>query len=135
MHIKNVFVPHFLSTHRTWLIHYDYHCGIALYNLVTNNTMSDEIREHMQWFLDNKINYGSPKYLFRFAVAVTIGVNFFLIGWSALSTTTYYYGIVFMYLGFIVISIGITKKLRELNDDFAIRSFVQKHNVLGSITL
>jgi hypothetical protein len=120
---NNVFLVTFLALYivRTWLIHYDYHSGIALHNLVTNPDMSDDVREHMQWFMDNKVNYGSPKYLIRFTFAMILVINLFFIAWSALSPVSFIYGMVLIYIGFVLVCISITNKLVELNDTFVIR--------------
>lgn len=121
--LNNLFSIGFLALYiqRAWLIHYDYHSGVALYNLVTNPGLDDERREHLQWFIDNKTNYGSPKYLFRFTIIVVFTINFFLIGWSAISEKTFVYGCIALYSILIFIAMGVTSKLTKLDDNFFIR--------------
>eukprot|EP01084_Bolivina_argentea_P146630 256688_1 len=105
---------------RAWLIHFDFHSCVALVNLVLNPELSEQQCEHLQWFLDNKINYGSPKYLTRFMFIMITTINLFLLGWSLLSENTFIYAIICTYVTLIIISISITKHLRVLDDNFFI---------------
>ena len=75
----------------------------------------------LQWFLDNKRNYGSPRYLTRFTIAMVVIINLFMLGWSLISETTFVYAMIFLYAVLIVVSIGITRHITLLDDNFFIR--------------
>jgi len=126
--LNNVFGTGFLSLFllRAWLVHFDYHSGVALTNLKgphSLDAMTDEQRAHWQWFLDNKRanTYGAPKYVQRFTFAMVCGVNLFLFGWSLLSETSFIYGMVAIWAALIIVAIGITRHLTLIDDHFFIR--------------
>ena len=88
---------------------------------MSNPGLKDHQREHLQWFLDNKRNYGSPRYLTKFTIAMVLIINLFMLGWSLISEGTFVYGMIFMYAVLIVVSIGITRHITLLDDNFFIR--------------
>lgn len=110
-----------ININRAWLVHFDFHSGVALANLVSNPGLKDHQREHLQWFLDNKRNYGSPRYLTKFTIAMVLIINLFMLGWSLISEDTFVYGMIFIYAVLIVVSIGITRHITLLDDNFFIR--------------
>eukprot|EP01084_Bolivina_argentea_P303932 524833_1 len=121
--LNNLFGTTFLGLFllRAWLIHFDFHSGVALANLVSNPDLKQNHKEHLQWFLDNKRNYGSPKYLTQFTFAMIIIINLFMLGWSLISEKTFMYGMIFIYAILIIVSIGITRHITLLDDNFFIR--------------
>jgi len=121
--LNNIFGTTYLALFllRAWLVHFDFHSGVALANLVSNPDLKDHQREHLQWFLDNKRNYGSPKYLTRFTIAMVVIINLFMLGWSLISEVTFVYAMIFLYAVLIVVSIGITRHITLLDDNFFIR--------------
>ena len=94
---------------------------MALANLVSNPNLKDTQREHLQWFLDNKRNYGSPKYLTKFTIAMVVILNLFMLAWSLISETTYIYAMICLYAVLVVIAVGITRHITLLDDHFFIR--------------
>eukprot|EP00485_Elphidium_margaritaceum_P000808 CAMPEP_0202689220 /NCGR_PEP_ID=MMETSP1385-20130828/4528_1 /ASSEMBLY_ACC=CAM_ASM_000861 /TAXON_ID=933848 /ORGANISM="Elphidium margaritaceum" /LENGTH=452 /DNA_ID=CAMNT_0049344323 /DNA_START=105 /DNA_END=1463 /DNA_ORIENTATION=- len=121
--LNNVFAIGFLAAFilRAWLVHYDYHSGLALTNLVSNSEIDEEQRSIYQWFLDNKRNYGAPKYMTRFAISMTVIINLFMLGWSLISPASFVFGMICIYAVLVVIAVGITTKIRILlNDNFFI---------------
>ncbi len=48
-------------------------------------------------------------------------INLFMLGWSLISETTFVYGMIFIYAVLIVVSIGITRHITLLDDNFFIR--------------
>lgn len=121
--LNNLFGTTFLGLFllRAWIVHYDYSSGMALANLVSNPDLQEEQKAHLQWFLDNKRNYGSPKYMTRFTLAMVLIVNFFLLLWSLIAETSFVYGMVFIYAVLIITAIGITRHITLLDDNFFIR--------------
>eukprot|EP01083_Nonionella_stella_P293798 999122_1 len=120
--LNNLFGTTFLGLFllRAWLIHFDFHSGVALANLVSNPDLKQNHKEHLQWFLDNKRNYGSPKYLTRFTFAMVFGINLFMLIWSLIAPASFMYAMVFIYAVIIIISISVTRHFTVVNDNFFI---------------
>eukprot|EP00484_Ammonia_sp_Unknown_P000584 CAMPEP_0197022166 /NCGR_PEP_ID=MMETSP1384-20130603/3063_1 /TAXON_ID=29189 /ORGANISM="Ammonia sp." /LENGTH=462 /DNA_ID=CAMNT_0042450145 /DNA_START=20 /DNA_END=1408 /DNA_ORIENTATION=+ len=121
--LNNVFGIGYLALFllRAWIVHFDFHSGVALANLVSNPDLKPHQKEHLQWFLDNKRNYGSPKYLTRFTLAMVVILNLFMLGWSLISPSTFVYAMIMIYAVLIVVAIGITRHITLLDDNFFIR--------------
>src|SRR5688500_6226303 len=92
-----------------------------MYILATNMALNEEEIVHFKWFLNNKNTYGATNYLYCFTIIMLLCINFFLIGWCIISFSTFYYMLVFVYIGLILISIGITNKITVIDDQLLTR--------------
>eukprot|EP01084_Bolivina_argentea_P303933 524834_1 len=120
--LNNLFGTTFLGLFllRAWLVHFDFNSGKALVELIVNPELKAEHKEPLQWFLDNKRNYGSPKYLTRFTFAMVFGINLFMLIWSLIAPASFMYAMVFIYAVIIIISISVTRHFTVVNDNFFI---------------
>jgi hypothetical protein len=127
--LKLFFGLSFLSLYalRCWLPHFDYHTGVAMFTRVTNIRLKPEEVEAFEWFIANKAQYGSPKYLDRFLLAMSIAFTIVFLVWTLISPTTFYIGaaVVFIMLG--VVAMGVVKKITVLDDELFIRREMLMH--------
>jgi len=121
--ISNIFSLTFFALYlkRAWLLHFDYNAGLALFIQKTNLQVASDFEVHFRWFLENKGHYGSPRYLYRFTIAVCVILNLILIGWVEVSQDSFEYGLVAIYCLLMIIAMGTTKKITHMEDNFFIR--------------
>jgi len=122
--LNDAFTFSFLSVYalRAWIVHFDYHTGLAMLAQLNDwDNYTLQMRERVEWFILNRTLYGSPRYLTQFFIVIVIVMALGIWGWIVVSPDTYYYGIVAIYAGIMLVIMTVTQKITVINDFLFIR--------------